>query len=92
MNIYVSNLGFGVDKEELLQQFSQYGEVSSVNIITDKFTNQSRGFAFVEMPDQASAENAINQLNGYSLAGRTIKVNEAKPREERDTNRPRNKW
>lgn len=83
MNIYVSNLGFGVDTEELRTQFSDYGTVESVNIVTDKFTNQSRGFAFVEMPDQEQAKKAIDGLNGFSLAGRPIRVNEAKPREDR---------
>lgn len=83
MNIYVSNLGFGVNTEDLLTQFSQYGKVASVNIITDKFTNQSRGFAFVEMPQQEEAEKAVSGLNGFTLSGRPIKVNEARPREER---------
>ncbi|BAV05523.1 RNA recognition motif. (a.k.a. RRM, RBD, or RNP domain) [Filimonas lacunae] len=83
MNIYVSNLSFGVDTDELVKQFSQYGKVASVNIVTDKFTNQSRGFAFVEMPEQQEAETAIKELNGFTLAGRTIQVNEARPREER---------
>lgn len=95
MNIYVSNLSFGVDSEELLKQFSQYGKVSSANIITDKFTNQSRGFAFIDMPEQAEAETAIRELNGYTLAGRAMQVNEAKPREERPAGgakRPRGLW
>ena len=80
MNIYVSNLGFGVQSEELNKQFSRYGEVSSVNIIMDKVTNRSRGFAFVEMRDTPSAEKAIRELNGLNLDGRTIKVNEARKR------------
>jgi len=83
MNIYVSNLSFDVRSEDLEKQFLQYGEVSSVNIMIDKFTNRSRGFAFVEMPDAEAAKNAINSLNGYNLAGRPLTVNEARPREER---------
>lgn len=82
MNIYVSNLGFGVQNEELNKQFSRYGEVSSVNIIMDKVTNRSRGFAFVEMRDTTAAEKAIRELNGINLDGRTIKVNEARKKED----------
>jgi RNA recognition motif-containing protein len=83
MNIYVSNLGFGVQNDELKKLFTPYGDVSSVNVIIDKVTNRSRGFGFVDMPNDAAAENAIKELNGVSMEGRTIKVNEAKPREDR---------
>lgn len=89
MNIYVSNLGFGVDTEELSSHFTQYGKVTSVNIIVDKFTNQSKGFGFVEMPEEQEAKQAIDGLNGFNLSGRTIKVSEAKPREERPERRDR---
>ena len=78
MNIYVSNLGFNVQNEDLKKHFSKYGEVSSVNIIIDKVTNRSRGFAFVDMKDTQSAENAIRELNGLTLDNRAIKVNEAR--------------
>jgi RNA recognition motif-containing protein len=81
MNIYVSNLGFGTQNDELQKQFSRYGEVSSVNIIMDKVTNRSRGFAFVEMSDTNAAEKAIRELNGTNLDGRIIKVNEARKKE-----------
>jgi len=90
MNIYVSNLGFGVTTEELTSHFSKYGNVSTVNIVIDKFTGQSRGFAFVEMPQQEEAQKAITGLNGITLSGRTITVNEARPREERPARRDRN--
>ncbi len=83
MNIYVSNLGFGVQNDELKKLFTPYGEVSSVNVIMDKVTNRSRGFGFVDMPNDTAAENAIKELNGVSMEGRSIKVNEAKPREDR---------
>jgi RNA recognition motif-containing protein len=83
MNIYVSNLGFGVQNDELKKLFTPYGEVSSVNVIIDKVTNRSRGFGFVDMPNDTAAENAIKELNGVSMEGRSIKVNEAKPREDR---------
>lgn len=84
MNIYVSNLSFAVVDEDLVKQFSQYGVVNSVNIIMDKVTNRSRGFAFVDMPESNAAEKAIRELNGASLDGRFIKVNEARQREERN--------
>ncbi|MCF1714315.1 RNA-binding protein [Flavihumibacter sp. RY-1] len=90
MNIYVSNLGFGVQNEELEKLFTPYGEVSSVNVIIDKVTNRSRGFGFVDMPNSTAAENAIKELNGVSMEGRTIKVNEAKPREDRSKSSGRN--
>lgn len=90
MNIYVSNLGFGVQNDELKKLFAPYGEVSSVNVIIDKVTNRSRGFGFVDMPNEKAAESAIKELNGVSMEGRTIKVNEAKPREDRSKSSGRN--
>ncbi|KAA2239059.1 RNA-binding protein [Chitinophaga agrisoli] len=86
MNIYVSNLGFNCQTEELVTLFMEYGAVSSCKVITDKFTNKSKGFAFVEMPDQAEAEKAIENLNGFVIEGRSINVSEARPREERPNN------
>ncbi|MFT4154171.1 RNA recognition motif domain-containing protein [Parafilimonas sp.] len=83
MNIYVSNLSFNVQDEDLREYFEEYGEVSSAKIITDKFTSRSRGFGFVEMSDDAAAEKAIAELHGASVDGRTISVTVAKPREER---------
>jgi RNA recognition motif-containing protein len=83
MNIYISNLSFGIQDEDLRKLFSEYGEVSSAKIITDKFTGKSRGFGFVEMPDSAAAENAVNGLNNASIDGRSVKVMEARPKEER---------
>jgi RNA recognition motif-containing protein len=78
MNIYVSNLGFSVQNEDLKKHFSQYGDVASVNVVMDKVTNRSRGFAFVEMKDTKAAEKAIRELNGITIDNRPIKVNEAK--------------
>lgn len=86
MNIYVANLGFSLQDEDLKQLFSTYGAVSSAKVVMDKMTGQSRGFGFVEMPDDAAAAKAIAELNGVMAAGRPIKVNEAKPREDRDNN------
>ena len=76
MNIYVSNLGSGVQSEDLKKLFSSYGEVS-IRVIMDKQTNRSRGFAFVGIRDKQAAEKAVRELNGVSLDGRTIKVKEA---------------
>jgi RNA recognition motif-containing protein len=83
MNIYVSNLSFAVQDEDLRGFFEEYGEVSSAKVIMDKFTNRSRGFGFVEMPDNEGAQKAIKELDGATVDGRAIRVNEAKPREDR---------
>jgi RNA recognition motif-containing protein len=83
MNIYIGNLSFEATEEDLRQAFEEFGEVSSVNIITDKYTGKPRGFAFVEMADQEAATNAINGLNNQDLKGRTLNVNEARPRTDR---------
>jgi RNA recognition motif-containing protein len=82
MNIYVSNLSFNVTDDDLEGFFAEYGEVSSARVITDKFTGKSRGFGFVEMPDNEAARKAIAELDGGRVEGREIKVAEARPREE----------
>ncbi len=83
MNIYVSNLSFNVQDEDLKEFFTEYGEVTSAKVITDKFTGKSRGFGFVEMPDNESAQKAIAELDNGTVEGRNIRVMEAKPKEER---------
>jgi len=83
MNIYVSNLGFNVQDADLRKFFAPYGEVGSVKIIIDKFTGKSRGFAFVEMPDDAAAKKAITELDSAMVDGRAVKMSEARPKEER---------
>lgn len=83
MNIYVSNLSFNIQDEELKNFFTVYGEVSSSKIITDKETNRSRGFGFVEMSDDEASKKAIAGLDGTTVDGRTIKVSEAKKKEDR---------
>jgi RNA recognition motif-containing protein len=83
MNIYVSNLSFNVQDEDLRQFFTSFGEVSSAKIINDNTTGRSRGFGFVEMPDNAAAQTAITQLDQTTVEGRTMNVAQAKPREER---------
>ena len=83
MNIFVSNLSFQVQDQDLLEIFAEYGEVSSAKVITDKFSGRSRGFGFVEMSDDESAQKAIAELDGGMVEGRAIRVSVAKPREER---------
>ncbi|RFM36848.1 RNA recognition motif domain-containing protein [Chitinophaga silvisoli] len=83
MDIYVSNLSPFVVKEDLNNHFSKYGIVGSANVIVDKFTNRSRGFGFVNMPDDTEAERAIKEMNGSLIDGKTIAVSQAKPREEK---------
>lgn len=89
MNIYVGNLSYQASEEELRSAFEQFGEVSSASIINDRDTGQSKGFGFVEMPTQSEGEEAIKQLNGSELGGRNIKVNEARPRPDRQGGRPK---
>ncbi len=82
MNIYVSNLGYVVSEEQLSKLFASYGSVSSVKVIMDKLTNRSRGFAFVEMPNETEGQKAINELSGTILEGRSISVNLARPKKQ----------
>lgn len=82
MNIFVGNLAADVKDEDLLNLFSQHGQVKEVKIIRDMFTQQSKGFAFVEMPGLAEAKKAIEALNTYDLKGKKLTVNEARPRGE----------
>ena len=89
MNIYVGNMAYSVTEDQLREAFAAFGEVSSVNVITDRFSGQSKGFGFVEMPDNSEADAAIKGLNGQPINGRAVKVNQAKPRGERPPRRPR---
>ena len=91
MNIYVSNLAYNATDDDLRQLFESYGEVDTIRIITDRDTGQSRGFGFVEMPDSAAAKAAIQGLQGKELGGRTLTVNEARPREPRRES-SRSRW
>ena len=83
MKLFVGNLSFDATPADLETLFSQAGTVSSVNIISDKFTGKSRGFGFVEMGSNQEAQTAIERFNGYELQGRALTVNEAKPQESR---------
>ena len=83
MNIYVGNLLREVTEDELRQAFEEFGEVKSANIIKDKYSGESKGFGFVEMPSKEEGQAAIDNLNGKELKGRTLTVNEARPRTDR---------
>ncbi|MCW5911127.1 MAG: RNA-binding protein [Cyclobacteriaceae bacterium] len=82
MNIYVANIPWKASEEQLKQLFAEYGDVSSAKIIMDKVTQRSRGFGFVEMADDSAGRAAIAGLNGFDFLGKTLVVNEARPREE----------
>jgi RNA recognition motif-containing protein len=83
VNIFIGNLAYTATEDDLRQCFEQYGVVDKVNIIIDRDTGRAKGFGFVEMPDTAAATSAIQRLQGKDLGGRTLTVNEAKPREPR---------
>ena len=80
MNLYVGNLSYDMSEENLRNEFSEYGEVKSAKIITDKFTGRSRGFGFVEMNSDDEGKKAMEELNGKDVDGRELVVNEARPR------------
>ncbi len=83
MKIFVGNLSRQATDEDLRQAFASFGQVDSATVVKDKFTGESRGFGFVEMPSDAEARSAISGMNGKELKGRTLNVNEARPREEK---------
>jgi RNA recognition motif-containing protein len=85
MNLYIGNIPYNMSENDLTQLFANFGEVSSLNVVKDKVTNRSKGFGFVEMPDDSAASAAINELNGKEINGRKIIVNEARPK----TDKPR---
>ncbi|MDD3078016.1 MAG: RNA-binding protein [Paludibacter sp.] len=83
MNIFVAKLSFGTTDEDLKQLFGEYGEVSSAHVVTDKMTGRSKGYGFIEMPDDEAANKAIKELNECEYDGRVIAVSQARPREEK---------
>jgi RNA recognition motif-containing protein len=89
MNIYVGNLPYRITEDELSAAFEAYGEVSSANIIRDRETGRSKGFGFIEMPDDEQAKAAIQALDNSDLQGRNVKVNEARPKQDRPARAPR---
>ena len=92
MNIYVSNLGFHVGDEDLKGFFATYGEVTSAKVIIDRETNKSKGFGFVEMPNESEGNIAISKLNGFAVQGRSMNVNIAKPKERPAFKKADNFW
>jgi len=84
MNIYVGNLHYGLTEDELKGVFAEYGEVESVKIITDKFSGRSKGFGFVEMPNDEDGQKAVEELNDADLKGRNMKVNQAREKSDND--------
>ena len=86
MNIYVGKLSYQTNEAELTELFKEYGEVTSVKIIMDKYSGKSKGFGFVEMPNEAEAQKAIKELNGFEVQGRNIIVNESIERTDRRSN------
>ncbi len=80
MNLYVGNLSYQTTEDELREAFQAFGQIDSVSLVKDKFSGESRGFAFIEMPTQAEAQAAMAALNGRELRGQSLKVNEARPR------------
>jgi RNA recognition motif-containing protein len=89
MNMYIGNLAYDVTEDDLKNAFSEFGEVSSVKIIIDKFSGRSKGFGFVEMPSNSEADQAIKALNGKMFSGRSIKVNQAEVKRKRPQRRHR---
>ena len=89
MNIYVGNISFTSTDDELKELFEKHGAVSSANIIKDRETGRSKGFGFVEMSDDTEGEEAVEELNGYDFNGRDLKVNKARPKEDRPPRRNR---
>ena len=89
MNIYVGNISWDTTETSLQRAFEQYGQVASARIVMDRDTGRSRGFAFVEMPNDDEGRAAVEAMNGAELDGRSVRVNEARPREERPSRGPR---
>ncbi len=87
MNIYVGNLSYQMTEEDLRAEFEKFEKVSKENIVKDKFTGKSKGFGFVEMPNLSEAESAVKKIDGISIKGRNLKVNEARPRDNEGPSR-----
>lgn len=89
MNLYVGNLAYNVTEDDLKSLFSEYGEVTSVNIVKERFSGQSKGFGFVEMPSNSEADKAIKALNGMKVKEQSIKISQAKPPSKKPQHRSR---
>lgn len=92
MNIYVGNLPYTMTEDDLKKAFEAFGQVASANVIKDQFSNRSKGFGFVEMPDSSEADKAMGALDGKEFDGRTLKVNQAKPKTDRSRGRTGGDW
>lgn len=92
MNIYIGNMSFKTTEDQLREAFSAFGEVTSVKIITDKYDNRPKGFAFVEMADKEAGLAAISNLNGKEMDGRELNVNQAKPKKESGNRHGKNNY
>jgi len=92
MNIYVGNLSYSATEDDLREAFESFGQVDSVKIITDKYSGRSKGFGFIEMPEEEDAKAAIEKMNGEDVKGRALRVNEARPREERNRGFRQQSW
>ena len=89
MNLYIGNLPYGVTEDDIRVKFSEFGELASIDLVTDRFTGESKGFGFIKYESNSDADKAIKSMNGAQFGGRALKVNQAKPREKQGRNRPR---
>ncbi|MCB1734120.1 MAG: RNA-binding protein [Gammaproteobacteria bacterium] len=92
MNLFVGNLAFSITEDELRSVFSQYGTVTEASLVTDRFSGETKGFGFVEMPNNSEADVAIKALNGSALGGRPVKVNQAQSRSRRSRTAGRRRY
>jgi RNA recognition motif-containing protein len=89
MNLYIGNLPYGVTEDDIRAKFSEFGELASIDLVMDRFTGESKGFGFIAYASNSDADKAIKTMNGAQFGGRTLKVNQAKPREKQVRGRPR---
>ncbi len=89
MNLYIGNLPYGVTEDDIREKFSVFGELASIDLVTDRFTGESKGFGFIKYESNSDADKAIKSMNGSQLGGRVLKVNQAKPKEKQSRHRPR---
>jgi RNA recognition motif-containing protein len=89
MNLYIGNLPYGVTEDDIKAKFSEFGELANINLVMDRFTGESKGFGFIEYANNSDADKAIKSMNGAQFGGRTLKVNQAKPKDNQSRNRPR---
>ena len=88
MNLYVGNLPYGISEDDIRAKFSEFGDLESIDLVTDRFTGESKGFGFIKYASNSDADKAIKSMNGTQFNGRQLKVNQAKPREKQRRHRP----